>query len=602
MHSNYDESPDTKNIQTLLKKVHESEYVIPYFQRGFEWQPGMVSDLIESVVQGYYAGLILLWELNENEAKNEEWDPVWGANLKNSPKYAILDGQQRLASLYYAFYNPEKNFPNRKTYYTFYIDLIKTLNENYDDIINYKYSFNYTSWENLKMDKDEWIEKGNIPLSVLSASDPKNKHEKFINSKEFSEWSEKFIEKNKNVLPDNLSIYSIRDIFSSMEGYKFVTYSLSKKRNLHDICNIFARVNKKGMNLSTFDLLNAFLFPKGIKLRKDLWENLENNKLKKIDSNMKEYLLKTISLYKQNYCSSKYLYNLVPGEKIIKKNKNGKRESKILVENGEEFKLLWNKSCKYSEKARKIIMNVGNRDFGAIKADFIPNTTLIPVLAAILWDYDGNVIDKEFRNIMKLWYWSAVFTGDYSGSSDSIMSKDYRDWLGWMNNGSEIYRIKKLTEQAIDEIDFKDVNKGSAIYNAVISLLALNNAGDFFEGTIVGTGDYSNKKINDHHIFPKRLKKIPNDNRKLFDKCKDSIVNRTLLLDSTNQKISNKKPSVYIDTMVKIWGSEEEVKRELKKHFINGKAFKYLINDNFDDFIVERERLIKEKVSSILNL
>ncbi len=114
MHKNFDESPNTKTIELLLSKVEDGSYVIPYFQRGFEWGPSMVCDLVQSVVQGYYAGLILLWELKEKEAENEEWDPVWGAELRNTPSEAILDGQQRLSSLYYAFYNPQKIFPNRK--------------------------------------------------------------------------------------------------------------------------------------------------------------------------------------------------------------------------------------------------------------------------------------------------------------------------------------------------------------------------------------------------------------------------------------------------------------------------------------------------------
>ena len=96
------ENPGTESVEDLLKKVHNGSYVIPYFQRGFEWQPSMVCDLFESILQNYYAGLILLWELNPQKANQEKWDPVWGAELNSTPDYAILDGQQRLASLYYA--------------------------------------------------------------------------------------------------------------------------------------------------------------------------------------------------------------------------------------------------------------------------------------------------------------------------------------------------------------------------------------------------------------------------------------------------------------------------------------------------------------------
>lgn len=100
------ENPGTEKVNDLLKKVDDGSFVIPYFQRGFEWEPRMVCDLFESILQNYFTGLLLLWELDTEQAKNEEWDPVWGAKRVNTPKVAILDGQQRLSSLYYAIYNP----------------------------------------------------------------------------------------------------------------------------------------------------------------------------------------------------------------------------------------------------------------------------------------------------------------------------------------------------------------------------------------------------------------------------------------------------------------------------------------------------------------
>jgi hypothetical protein len=598
MHKNFDESPNTKTIELLLSKVEDGSYVIPYFQRGFEWGPSMVCDLVQSVVQGYYAGLILLWELKEKEAENEEWDPVWGAELRNTPSEAILDGQQRLSSLYYAFYNPHKIFPNRKTYYTFYINLLDILNEDDDNIIDYTFSRYYHPWEEVRNNRKEWIETGKVPLQILSAQDPDNPNEKYINSQEFLEWSGNFITENEKELVGNVSQFKPRNIFANMLSYEFITFSLSKERNLHDICNIFARVNKKGMNLSTFDLLNAFLFPKGIKLRKGLWENLDNEKLKKVDSNMNEYILKIISLKKQNYCSSKYLYNLVPEEEITRKNEVGKKYKEVLIKNSDDFRTQWQTACKFAEEAREIIMNIGNNDFGAIKQNFIPNTTLLPVLAAILWSYPGDKNNINFRKVLNKWYWAAVITEDYSGSSDSVMSKDYRDWLKWMNKNEQVERVSQIKKEYIEEIDFKNVNRSSARYNAVICLLALDNAGDFFQGRIVGTGDYSNKKINDHHIFPKKVKDLESGKTTTFDAYKDSILNRTLLLDETNQKIANQKPSNYLEEMIQIHDSEENIKELLEKHYINEKAYKYLKNNDFDNFILEREKEIKNRISN----
>lgn len=596
------ENPGTENVEKLLVNVHDSSYVVPFFQRGFEWQPRMVCELLESILQDYYAGLILFWELNPEEAQQEQWDPIQGAELKGTPKQAILDGQQRLASLYYAIYNPKEIFPNRQSYYVFYLNLNKVLNEDYEEAITYKYYANPQFWDQMTKYKDSWAETGVIPVSVLSQTDLKNPNQKYIDSTEFENWIDEYIDKNRNKLPEGITSHKVYKVFDRILKYNFVFYPLSSDRSSPDICNIFARVNAKGMKLSTFDLMNAFLYPKGVKLRKELWENLNNNLLKDIDSNMHEYLLKLISLVKQSYCSSKYIYNLIPGQKTVRKDKQGNKYEEVLVQDGKEFGNLWQESCKYAEAAREIIMNTGEPDFGAIKTEYIPNTTIVPVLGAILWEYQGDRDDIQFKTVLQKWYWSAVFSEDYSGSSDSVMSLDFRDWKEWINNGRNIDRIIRVNHDFINEIDFKSTKKGSARYNAVLCILALNNAEDFFKERIVGTGDYSNDKINDHHIFPLQVKGLDPEKSKTFKDSKDSIANRTLLFDETNSRICNKRPSQYMAEMIAKYKSEDKVKSILKGHLITEKAFAYMKEDDFDNFVLEREKAIKEHIVSKLRI
>jgi len=354
------ETPGKESVLDLLKQIHEGQLVIPYFQRDFEWQPGMVCDLIESILQDYFTGLLLFWELDQNEAKNDTWDPVWGAKLKNHPKIAILDGQQRLSSLYYAIYNPEKTFPNRASYYVFWIDLTKVLNDEIDGSLSYRYYLaNHQNWSKLISNMDRWTETGLVPLNILSATSPDDPEREFIKSRKFNEWCEVYIETNKEKLPQHITPFDVHEVFYKIADYKFVTFPLKQDRKLHDICNIFARVNSKGMKLSTFDLMNAFLYSKGVHLRKVLWDDLDNEPLKNIDSSMNEHLLRTMSLVKQNYCSSKYLFNLIPGEKTTRKDEYGKKYDDVLVKNGDEFVSLWKKACLFAEKAREKIMNTG---------------------------------------------------------------------------------------------------------------------------------------------------------------------------------------------------------------------------------------------------
>jgi hypothetical protein len=440
---------------------------------------------------------------------------------------------------------------------------------------------------------------------VLSAPAPENPDKEYINSEEFKEWTERFYEQREADLPDDVQPWDIRDVFIEVLNYSFVTFPLSSDRSMPDICNIFAKVNDTGMNLSTFDLMNAFLFPSGVKLRKDLWDEIKDDRLAEIDSNMDENLLKIISLRKQNYCSSKYLYNLIPGEETTREEPDGTRYQEVLVKSGNEFEQLWKSAVEYAKQARKRLMNTGKAEFGAIKDDYIPYNTVLPVVAAILWQYDtaeGTAIDdREFNTTLQQWYWSAVFSQDYSGSSDTMMGRDYRDWKQWLSGSGTLEHLGKVDADFIREMDLAGEEGGSGRYNGVICLLALNGACDFYTGAILGTGDFSDQSIDDHHIFPKKVDDLPPEHSQEFGQFKDSILNRTLIFDKTNQKIQNQKPSQYCVKMESRHGRESEVRDLLQDHFISDKAYTHLKNDNFDGFIREREQEIKRQLIERVN-
>ncbi len=591
------ENPGKASVGDLVKAIHKGEYVIPHFQRGYEWQPSMVSDLFVSIIQDYFAGLLLFWALSDDRIDTEVWDSVWGAPPTSSPSCAILDGQQRLASLYYAIQNPRKRFPNRKTYYTWYLDLGKCLNERYEEAVDYKYSFNYRPTARLREESDEWATDGVLPLAFLSDSS-------FMGA-DLGNFINVFVEARKNQGLEADSGKTFMQLFSlvlRVMNYEFITTTLNEDRDIHDICNIFARINQKGMRLSTFDLMNAFLYPHGIKLRKR-WERLDNNQLKDVDRSVHEYLLKVISLHKQGYCSSKYIYNLIPEERTKKRTESGSMEEVVLVESRDEFLALWKKACHYGEKARHMIMNVGKHNFGAVKSKFIPNTTVVPVLAAVLWEREKQEGYDGFGEALDKWYWSATLSGDYSGSSDTVMAEDFRDWQRWFDDGSELRRTMRVDAEFIrNELDLRGATRG-AQYNAVLSMLALNGAKDFFTGIPLAMGDYMAERINDHHIFPSRVKGLNPATSREFAERRDCILNRTLLLDETNKnKIGNKRPSVYLRQMVESGAvdSREEMEELMRAHFISRAGLDCLFRDDFDGFIAEREKTLKEHMLTMV--
>jgi len=75
-------SPNDFNVSTIVNQIEKGTFIIPDFQRNYVWDLGMASRLIESLILGLPIPQIFLYEQGRN-------------------KYLVIDGQQRLMSIYY---------------------------------------------------------------------------------------------------------------------------------------------------------------------------------------------------------------------------------------------------------------------------------------------------------------------------------------------------------------------------------------------------------------------------------------------------------------------------------------------------------------------
>jgi len=56
------QKPDHVSLNTLVTRLKEGRFVIPDFQREFEWKPWDVGDLMRSIFLDYYIGSLLRWK------------------------------------------------------------------------------------------------------------------------------------------------------------------------------------------------------------------------------------------------------------------------------------------------------------------------------------------------------------------------------------------------------------------------------------------------------------------------------------------------------------------------------------------------------------
>ena len=95
---------ENPKINNLVNRVEAGEVKIPPLQRPFVWKISQIIDLLESIYNDYPIGSILWWETNEKLAAERN---IAGFKLPNKPEshpfYYVLDGQQRVSSLYGIF-------------------------------------------------------------------------------------------------------------------------------------------------------------------------------------------------------------------------------------------------------------------------------------------------------------------------------------------------------------------------------------------------------------------------------------------------------------------------------------------------------------------
>ena len=96
------EDTNSKPLLDLLDRIHSGDMVLPDFQRDFVWEPSATQALIVSIANNYPAGSILRVRDTQRVFSSRAFEGAPTAAPFHS--FLVLDGQQRLTSLYQAFY------------------------------------------------------------------------------------------------------------------------------------------------------------------------------------------------------------------------------------------------------------------------------------------------------------------------------------------------------------------------------------------------------------------------------------------------------------------------------------------------------------------
>jgi hypothetical protein len=551
----FDTTPE--KLKYLLESIHNREVALPDFQRDFVWDPQATEELIESICQEFPAGSLL----RIKNSKRIFFAPreVAGAPTlaEYRPSYLILDGQQRLTSLYQAFYGKGTH-----KYFIYLGGLIEGMD--LEDCVFYEKA---NRAERRYGNITQQAETLTFPFAFL-----------FGETGGFEEWLDQVLElRSEDGEEEKALKKQLRDIrkqwITPVEDYEFPMVTLAEETSDSAVCTIFETLNRTGVKLSVYDLLAARFWPEDVRLR-DLWEQSQNTYPIISDFDIDPYyVLQSVSLF-----TSKAAPSCKRGD-VLKMNVSQIREG-------------WTPIIKGLANSLHILRD----DCGVIIPKWLPYNTIVIPMSAI-FAYEEGIEGPDVavvRNKIKKWFWCSVFGQAYENAPNSQAAKDFAELKKWIDGGEQ--------PQTVADFDF-DINsltqitpRQRAVYRGTIALILRNEARDFHTGKRITANMMLEEKIDDHHVFPQGY--INDNMTNISATLRDCVLNRTLIDKKTNLHISKRPPSDYLTEIEKAIG-EEALRNLLRSHLLPSGKESPLQNDQFEQFIKVRQYAISKKIQEV---
>lgn len=568
------------SLYEILKNIHEGKIQLPDFQRGWVWDDNRIKGILASVAKSFPIGAVMLLETGNNSIRFKT-KVVEGAPESNGvkPELLILDGQQRLTSLYQSIIsNRVVKTRNSKGYEIkrwYYIDMQKALDPA-TDLEEAIFSINENKIITKNIGRD----------IVLDLSTRELEYENLMYPvwmvDEYSDWRRGF-NRHWNHSSDKSELWDEFEelIINSFNHYMLPVIEMKKTNPKEAVCQVFEKVNTGGVSLSVFELLTASFASDDFDLKED-WA--------KIESKFKSYkvLSKTSEI---DFIQALTLFSTY--RKKVGLESSGEKDNLPAV--SAKRKEMLNLEIKDYIKYRDQITEGFIKTSKILNENHIFNSRDVPYLnqlvpmAAIITQLDKNIENVGNKNKLMQWYWCGVFGELYGSANETRYALDIVQVVEWILNNGEV--PKTIFDANFIPSRLNTLRtRNSAAYKGIYAILMDDNTRDWLSGTKIDFSTYFSESIDIHHIFPVawcEKNTIPRDDY-------NSIINKTPLSGRTNRIVSGDAPSKYLDRLKNNVGvSDEEFLDILKSHVVNPD---YLYQDDFYAFFNDRKERILQKM------
>lgn len=564
------------NLAALIQQIDMGIIGLPDIQRPFVWPDTKVRDLFDSMFKGYPVGYFLFWA-----NANVEQTKVIGTSAKQKhPNLLIVDGQQRLTSLY-AVIKAQEIIRENYTKATIVIAFnpLEAKFEIPDASIRKNPRFFHNISQIWQVDSDIFEIAENFIENL--------KHSKELTLEEI-----KLIRRNFNSL-------------KNLESYPFSALELSTNITEEQVADVFVRINSQGKTLNQADFILTLMSVFWEEGRKDLEEFCRLCRLPSkdsaspfnylIDPDPDQMLRVSVGLAFRR-ARLQYVYSILRGKDLETGNFSTERRDN-------QFEIL--------KEAQSKSLNIQNwhefikaiKQAGFARQDYISskNNLLYAYIFFLIGREDFKMDLYDLKKLIGKWFFMSSITGRYTGSPETVMEMDLARLRG-INTAFEFQQVLDDVIQSQLTNDFWEItlpldlstssSTSPSLYAYYASLYILGANGLFSKlkvSDLLQEGLRAKKSaLERHHLFPKAWLQR---NGISEQRETNQIANFALIEWSDNISILDTAPVEYLPEYLSRL-SEDDKQKMYYWHALpeNWEQMK------FHDFLIERRMRIAQVV------
>ncbi|WP_062385087.1 DUF262 domain-containing protein [Demequina iriomotensis] len=593
-------------ITDLLKDVRTGRIQLPDFQREYRWDVERIRELLVTVLKGHPMGVVMVLQTGSDHVRfkpkpltgvvrggddcrecQERFSSKAPATVA-APDYLLLDGQQRLTSLFQALsgdgvvHSADDKGKLRHVRYFLDVELALGDDGSQSDAIVVMPA---DAVERTNFGRDivrdcstleGQVEHGLLPITAIYDDTAIT-------------WMLEWIKPDATRAATFQRLQS--DVFLRMKSYQIPGIELLKSTSREAVATVFEKVNTGGLALDTFELLTATFAgdPSGTgedgsdfrlvddwKLTKEILERHPT-----LGGFQRVFFLQAVTL----------LATHAKRQAEIAADKSKPRPTSARRE--DILRLQLTDYRRWADEVRAALPWVAHfLTEQHIHSDrFVPYATQCVPLTVIrvLLGHDADKYAVKQR--LQQWYWCGVLGEQYGSTTETKFARDVDqvpDWALAAVDGRQARQPETVTVASFAETRLLTLRtRLSAAYKGVYALLMHGGCKDWQFDQDIDHAHYNEMNVDIHHIFPKKWCE-KND---IDDARRESIVNKTPLGRKTNIMISANSPADYVPMLEARSGlAPESMDGILRSHLIDPQLLRAADFDRF--FEARREALV----------